>query len=383
MSVAETDLEGHADVVVIGAGMVGAACAARLSHAGLNVVLADRGSVCAGTTASGEGNLLTSDKIPGPELDLARWSLDLWHQLSDRLGEEIEFERKGSLVVATSNEALADLVDFAAAQRRDGIDSQSVLGPDLFNLEPNLAPDATGGVHYPGDCQIQPMATTAALLKSTPTLRFVGGQEVVRIEERGTGARVLTRSSHVDAGFVVNAAGPWAGQVAASAGASLAVQPRHGVVLVTEPCAVIVRHKVYEASYVATTQSADARVQYATVIEGTASGPILIGSSRERRGFDPAISLDVVQTLAARAVRLIPAMAGIRAMRAYGGFRPGSPDHLPIIGPDPDCPWLIHATGHEGAGIGLAPATAALVDHHITAAPVPVSPDPFDPKRFR
>ena len=383
MSVVETDFNGNADVVVIGAGIIGTACAARLANKGLSVVLVDRGSLCAGTTAAGEGNLLTSDKIPGAELELARWSLDLWRQLASRLGGEIEFEHKGGLVVAADDKAHAGLLDFAAAQRRAGVHSEPVSGHELSELEPHLTRDARGGVWYPGDCQVQPMAAAAALLRANPSPRFVSNQEVVRIEAMGSGARVRTRASHVDTGFVVNAAGPWSGQVAAVAGGRLDIQPRHGVIVVTEPCVEIVRHKVYEASYVAATQSHDPRVQHSAVIEGTPSGPVLIGSSREQRGFDASISLGVVRALAARAVRLIPSMGRVRAMRAYGGFRPGSPDRIPIIGPDPKWPWLIHATGHEGAGIGLAPATAALVDHHIAATPVPVSPDPFDPGRFR
>ena len=88
---------------------------------------------------------------------------------------------------------------------------------------------------------------------------------------------------------------------------------------------------------------------------------MLIGASRERVGFDRPCSVEVVRGLAAQAVRLFPVLADVSLLRVYRGFRPYCPDHLPVIGPDPRVPGLLHACGHEGAGIGLAPATGALI----------------------
>jgi glycine/D-amino acid oxidase-like deaminating enzyme len=122
-----------------------------------------------------------------------------------------------------------------------------------------------------------------------------------------------------------------------------------------------IRHKVYDADYVGAVGSDDAALQTSSVIESTAAGTVLIGSSRERRGFDERIEARVLAAIAAKAVVLFPFLADVAVMRAYGGFRPFVPDHLPVIGPDPRLPGLWHATGHEGAGIVLSMATAELI----------------------
>jgi len=90
----------------------------------------------------------------------------------------------------------------------------------------------------------------------------------------------------------------------------------------------------------------------------------------------------VLRRLAAQAIGLFPVLATVNAMRAYTGFRPYLPDHLPAIGPDPQVPGLIHACGHEGAGIGLAPATGLLVAQVLTGSATELDLAPFRPDRF-
>ncbi|NEA01714.1 FAD-dependent oxidoreductase, partial [Streptomyces sp. SID10116] len=165
-------------------------------------------------------------------------------------------------------------------------------------------------------------------------------------------------------------------------GLELPVLPRRGFVLVTEPLPRVVRHKVYSAEYVADVASGSAALQTSAVVEGTPAGPVLIGASRERVGFDRTLSVEALRRLAGQAVRLFPALARVRAIRTYAGFRPYLPDHLPAIGPDPRLPGLLHACGHEGAGIGLAPATGALIAAVLTSNQLPLDATPFAPERF-
>lgn len=129
--------------------MVGAACALYAARAGLDVVIVDRGPVSGGTTGAGEGNLLVSDKEPGPELDLALLSNHLWAQLAEELGEFVEYEAKGGLVVASTPDGLAALERFAEQQRTAGVVAGPVQGDALYDLEPHLAPGLPGGVYYP------------------------------------------------------------------------------------------------------------------------------------------------------------------------------------------------------------------------------------------
>ncbi|MFI0976513.1 NAD(P)/FAD-dependent oxidoreductase [Streptomyces sp. NPDC021093] len=350
------------DVVIVGAGVVGAACAFYAARAGLSVAVVDRGPVAGGTTGAGEGNLLVSDKEPGPELDLALLSTRLWRELSEEFPEEIEYEAKGGLVVASGETGFAALRTFAAAQAEAGVHCAEVPGHGLADFEPHLAPGLAGGVRYAQDAQVQPALAAAHLLRASGAeLRL--GEEVtgVLLAADGSVRGVRTPRGEIRAPAVVNAAGTWGGRLAALAGAELPVLPRRGFVLVTEPLPRVVRHKVYAADYVSDVASGSAALQTSAVVEGTAAGPVLIGASRERVGFDRSLSVEVLRRLALQAGELFPVLKEVRVMRAYHGFRPYLPDHLPAIGPDPRVPGLVHACGHEGAGVGLAPGTGVLV----------------------
>jgi D-hydroxyproline dehydrogenase subunit beta len=373
------------DVVVIGAGAVGAACAHALTEAGLRVTVLDRGSVASGSTGAGEGNILVSDKLPGPELDLALLSRRLWSELGEATARAAELEAKGGLVVADEPAGVVALGRLAATQRGAGVEAVEVGAGELLELEPELARDLAGGVLYPQDMHVQPMLAAARLLDAARTR----GAEVrlgeavtglLRSGDRVTG--VTTAQGDIAAGAVVNATGAWASEMASLAGVTVPILPRRGFIVVTEPLAPVIRHKVYDAGYVADVGSSAEDLQTSAVVEGTASGTVLIGASRERVGFDRTASMGVLARLAAQAIRLFPMLARVRALRFYPGFRPYCPDHLPVIGPDPRAPGLLHACGHEGAGIGLAPATGQLIAECLTGRPPSVSLEPFAPERF-
>ncbi|MCG7528556.1 FAD-binding oxidoreductase [Streptomyces sp. OfavH-34-F] len=374
------------DVVVVGAGVVGAACAYYATRSGLAVAVVDAGPVAGGTTGAGEGNLLVSDKPPGPELALARLSARLWRELAATLPPAIEYERKGGLVVAADEDSLATLTATAAGQAAAGVRTTAVAARGLPALEPHLAPGLAGGVLYPEDAQVQPALAAAHLVRAARDAgaRLHPGTPVTALLTGPTGAvrGVRTPAGDLLAPAVVNATGVRGGEFAALAGVTLPVLPRRGFVLVTEPLPPLIRHKVYAAEYVADVSSASAALQTSPVVEGTAAGPVLIGASRERVGFDRTLSVPVISRLAGAAAALFPVLNTVRVIRAYHGFRPYLPDHLPAIGADRRVPGLFHACGHEGAGIGLAPATAALVTAAVLGEPPPLDPAPFSPDRF-
>ncbi|GAA2755142.1 FAD-dependent oxidoreductase [Actinopolymorpha rutila] len=378
-------------MVIVGAGVVGAACAYYAARAGLRVAVVEAGTIAGGTTGSGEGNLLVSDKEPGPELDLALASLKVWGELAEDLAPaDVEYEPKGGVVVAETPEGLAALTKLADVQRASGVVAEPADGAGLAELEPNLAPGLAGGVHYPQDAQVQPMLAAACLLRRARErgAQVHTGVRVVGID-RGAGegadgriTGVVTSAGRLAAGAVVNAAGTWSGEVAALAGVMLPIQPRRGFILVTEPLPPLVRHKVYDADYVANVASSSPGLETSTVVEGTRGGTILIGASRERVGFDRTLSVPVLARLAAQAVRLFPFLEGVSTIRAYRGFRPYLPDHLPVIGPDPRVAGLFHACGHEGAGVGLAPITGSLVASVLTGTEPAVDLRAFRADRF-
>lgn len=381
------------DVLIVGAGIIGAACAYALSRAGLSVTVIDAKAAASGTSSQGEGNILVSDKQAGAELVLARYSLSRWDQLGAELSEQLptdfpsmEYERKGGVVVATTTAGAKSLLDFAGTQRPLGIIAAEVDHAEALRLEPHLNPAITAAVHYPQDAQVQPVIAAEALLAAARNLGVttIFGQKVIQAVTGDAGriTGVRTARGTCSAAHVIIACGPWSAAVADSLGSWLPVRPRRGVLLVTTRMPHRVFHKVYDADYVGAVGSDDQGLQTSSVIESTASGTVLVGSSRRQSGFDRSLDLEAVREIARKAIRIFPFLADASVMRTYGGFRPFMPDHLPVIGPDPRIPGLWHATGHEGAGIGLSVGTADLLASLITDTPPPVDPAPFAPGRL-
>ena len=373
------------DIIVIGAGIIGAATAFFATRAGLTVTIIERDLPASGTSSRCEGNILVSDKELGPELELTRLSLDLWHGELAEFGALWELERKGGIIVASKESSLASLDRFSTSQRNFGIQSNRLDPAQLRDLEPNITDRALGAALYPEDSQVQPILAASHLLRLA---REAGAELLVRTPvtamlrdgERVLGVRTPRGDVHADA--IVNATGTWAGDLGRLAGVDVPVLPRRGYVLVTERLPTMVHHKVYAAEYVDNVGSSDAGLQASPVVEGTPAGTILIGSSRERVGFESAVSTDALRTIARNAVSLFPFLARTRILRHYHGFRPYCPDHLPVIGPDPRAPGLWHAAGHEGAGIGLAAGTGKVLAQALSGQHTSVSLTPFRPERF-
>ena len=373
------------DVLIIGAGIIGCATAYYAAKAGLSVTVLERELPASGTTSHCEGNILVSDKELGPELELTNYSLGLWHGELSEHAHSWEFEQKGGIIVASRESSLVSLERFSASQREFGIRSERLDEDQLRGLEPNVTTRALGAAYYPDDSQVQPILAASHFLRLA---RDLGAQLVthapvtslLRSGHRVTGAR--TPRGTFQAANVVNTTGPWAGTIGEMAGVSVPVMPRRGFVMVTEQLPPMVHHKVYAAEYVDNVGSGDAGLQTSPVVEGTPAGTILIGSSRERVGFDHRISSDALGQIARNAVELFPFLSGVRMLRHYHGFRPFCPDHLPVIGHDPRAPGLWHAAGHEGAGIGLGPGTGKLLAQALAGETPDLPLDPFRPERF-
>ncbi len=182
----------------------------------------------------------------------------------------------------------------------------------------------------------------------------------------------------------MNAAGAYAGQVAAWAGLEIPIRPRKGTLVITAPapdntmnCKVILA-----AGYMDAVRDGGSGVAVAANVQQLGNGNLLLGSSRQFVGFDTSVDSAVVGLMVARCLRFFPALAGLTAIRMWAGLRPYTPDLLPVIGAAVDAPGFYMAAGHEGIGITEAPITGLLVSQMLTGAPVEVSVDAFAPARF-
>jgi D-hydroxyproline dehydrogenase subunit beta len=362
------------EVAVVGAGIVGAATARELAVRGVDVVLLDAGEVSGGTTGLGEGNVLCSDKEAGPELELCLRGRELFDELEERLGDEARIRRKGALIVHPDEATW--VAEPARLGRLAGVRSELV--DDVATVEPELTGPLFGASYFPDDLQCAPREIARALAREAAEAGAVvrTGARVARVDA----GVVLADGERIAAGAVVIAAGPWSRELAEGAGLALPLEPRKGQLVRLGPLPV--RHKVVDGSYLASVASAEAGLQVTTVVETTWDGDVLVGSSRERRGFDTSVDDAVSEAMVARAARLFPRLPQLPRLAAWAGLRPWLPDHLPAIGPSAAVEGLWLATGHEGAGVALGPVTGRLIAQAYCGEPSLVDLAPFDPDRF-
>jgi len=377
---------GHPDVVVVGGGIVGAACGYYLAREGLSVQLLERSFPASGTSGACEGNLLLWDKEPTRELPLGQRSLELWRELVQELEIDFEYQPKGSLMVAEGEDALEAVDRKVRELAAAGVEGRRLDARELRAEEPALAEDIPGGALFPGDGQVEPRYATVALIEGGRRHGLVPrlGTTVRRLALDGAGRvqAVETDRGRIETRHVVLAAGVWTRDLAATAGLEVEVYPRKGQIVVVERAPALFHRKLMEAAYTSAVESSSAALQVAMVAESTRSGTLLLGSSRQLVGYDRTADPRVSAAIAARAIRFFPSLAGLRSIRTYAGLRPFSPDHLPLIGPIPGTEGLYVATGHEGAGIGLAPATGRLIAQWVTGQPLDFPADWFSPGRF-
>ena len=255
---------------------------------------------------------------------------------------------------------------------------------DVRAMEPELTGELAGASFFPRDLQCAPRAIARGLAAGVP--RVHTGVEVQAIEvARGAVTGVRTSAGVLPCAAAVIAAGPWSRPLAEAAGVALPLEPRKGQLVRLHAAGRderLIRHKVVEAGYLGSVASADAGLQVTTVLETTWEGDVLVGSSRERRGFDLAVDDAVSRAMLDQAFALMPGLAALPVDAAWAGLRPWLPDRLPAIGPARAVAGLWLATGHEGAGVALGPVTGRLVAQlYAGEAPV-VDPAAFSPDRF-
>jgi D-hydroxyproline dehydrogenase subunit beta len=330
--------------------------------------------------------VLCSDKEPGPELSLARLGLALFDEIEELLGAAAAgIRRKGALVVHTGQAGWNAEPARLEALRGAGVECSLLDGSEVRQAEPELRGELLGGSWFPRDLQCAPRAIARALAREAKRVgaTVATGVDVHSIVVRKDRTEGLeTSGGPLAADRVVLAAGAWSAPLARSAGLELPVEPRKGQLVRLERRPEFLGCKVIDGGYMAAVASAGAGLRVSTVMETTLDGHVLVGSSRERRGFDVSVDPVVSDALLRAAARLAPGVGGLRVDAAWAGLRPWLPGGLPAIGGTEAAEGLWIATGHEGAGVAHGPITGRLVAQAMCGEPTALGLEPFRPDRF-
>lgn len=362
-----------ASALVVGGGIVGAACAWALSRAGWRVTVLEPGPVGGGATAAGMGHLVVMDDSPA-QLALTARSLKLWRELAGKLPARAEYRACGTLWVAADGEELSGVPTKQALYASAGVASEVLDEGQLAHLESALRPGLAGGLRVPGDAVVYAPVVAAWLLEQSGATMW---REAVAALLPG-GVR-LSDGDTLYADLTVLAGGVGAAKLLPD----LPLRPRQGHLLITERAEPAVHHQLVELGYLKSAHGGDAD-SVAFNVQPRPGGQLLIGSSRqfgrERRELDWAI----LRRMLARAAEYLPRLRQASALRAWTGLRAATPDHLPIVGLHPQHPGLYLAVGHEGLGVTTALGTAELLSAQVAGKPTPLKPADYalTPTRF-
>ena len=377
----------NADVVIIGAGVIGASIAYHLAKDNIQAVVLDKKEIAAGSSSACEGLLLLQSKKPGIHLDMALDSIRRFPALEQELGHPIEYENKGGLVVIENEEELDAMQLFVEKQEKHSFDISLLSAEQAREKEPALTGNIIGATFSPLDSQANPMLLTLGFLRSAQKAGTnVFTKTPVRDIEltKGRVTAVHTDKGKIETRIIINAAGTFAAEIGAMVNLTIPIKPRRGQILVTEATAPILKRCILSAMYIAAKfnpKIADAGgVGFA--VEQTSSGNILIGSTREFVGFDQEVTFDGIHTIAKSILRVIPDIEKLHVIRAFAGLRPYTPDGLPILGKVESIDGFIMAAGHEGDGITLAPITGAMIAKLVAGEAAPFPFNDFRLERF-
>jgi glycine oxidase len=371
------------DVVVIGAGVIGCAVARQLARAGASVQVIERDSPGRRATWAAAGMLSPLGEAggSGPFLELANESLTRFAEfaqaLHDESGIDVEYRKTGKLHVAFdgNDAALHALATDPVAARFE----VSLLEPAAAReLEPALSDRITAALLVQRDHRVNNRLLAQALLASAVAagVKFRTANPVAALvtkQAHVTGVR-LSSGEQIDAPNVVLAAGAWSGQVGGLP-REIPVGPVKGQMF-----AVDSRTGAGQVPGVQLRRVIQAPNCY---IIPRDDGRILVGATVEDVGFRKGPTPRGIAALMAAATTVIPGLADLPLVETWAGFRPGTPDHMPIIGQEPELRGLVYATGHYRNGLLLAPVTAHCVAQLITHGRCDVDISAFGVNRFR
>src|SRR5689334_19085831 len=362
------------DVVIIGAGIVGAACAAECAREGLSVAIIEAGIIGGGATAAGMGHLVVMDDSEA-QFALTRYSQQLWDEISDELPQEVEHDACGTIWIAADDDEMAEARRKARVYSDRGVQVEILDAQALAEAEPQLRPGLAGGLRVPGDSVIYPPCAAQFFVDHALARRAELFLRAAVEEITSDGIRLRDGTS-IAAGVIVNSAGSWSPQLTPG----LEVKKRKGHLVITDRYPNFLRHQLVELGYLKSAHSVTAD-SVAFNIQPRKTGQLLIGSSRQYDVDESYVDVPILTRMLDRAVEYLPGLRKLSSLRTWTGFRAATPDKLPLIGPHAEHKRLYLATGHEGLGITTSLGTAKLLVAQIMNRETAIPVAPYLPSR--
>ncbi|MBF0339735.1 MAG: glycine oxidase ThiO [Magnetococcales bacterium] len=359
-------------VIIVGAGVMGCACAHRLAEAGFAVTLLEKSLPGAESSAAAAGILGAQSEVsaPGPFFELCLASRMRFRAYAQELYEltRVSIGYEGSGVMEVALDAAEGRIAAARAEwmLERGLRVELLDRPEALGLEPALNPHLIGASYFPDDHQVDPVALSAALAAAAARLgaQFRSGEQVVRIrvvDERVQG--VETDAGLLDADRVVVAGGAWSSRIPGMPTLRTTIKPVAGQIVQLESRPPRFRHVIYGCK---------------GYVVPRADGRVVMGSTLEDRGFDKSVTLAGLQRVSGMAIEMVPGLAHARFTGAWSGLRPATADNLPLLGAT-RVAGLYIAAGHYRNGILLTPITAEVIRDLLLGRTPGVAIDAFAP----
>jgi len=338
-----------ADAIVIGGGLHGLSAALQLARRGVKVVLLERARVGRHSSGASAAGVRTLSRARA-ELPVSLVAMEMWHKIEELVGDDCGFHAHGQLQLAENEAELEKLRTRVDGLRRDGYTNEVIVNADeVRTLVPALAPVYVGAAYARGDGAADPHATLAAFLRSSLAagVDVREGVGVTKVERPGHVWRVSDGLTTFEAPLLVNAAGAWAGQIAAMAGDHIPIGTKASMMIVTERVAPFIRPTVI---------SMKRKLSFKQSNQGT----LLIGGGQQGRPDLATERSDVDARLLAKsamaAISLFPQVRELRIVRTWAGLEAKTRDDCAIAGLSPSAPSLMHLFGFSGHGFQLVPA---------------------------
>ncbi|MBK9981917.1 MAG: FAD-dependent oxidoreductase [Saprospiraceae bacterium] len=412
------------EVVIVGGGIVGLCCAWHLHEAGMRVTIVDKGDFSEGCSFGNSGMIVPSHFIPlaspgmiakglkwmfskgSPfyirprlNLELAQWlwmfyrsaskkhvaecapllrdmhieGREFYQQLNSKPGFDFHFDRKGILMMYQTASGEHEEAETAEMAHELGIEANILSPDDLKILDPGIAMNVRGAVHFPGDAHLAPHVLMLQLIASLRKsgVEFMGNSEVIRIDDQGLDGAIISlkNNENIKAKDVVIATGTWSGILMKKSGFKLPMQDGKGYSMtIHQPPGMPSVPAILTEARVAITPMGD---------------KLRLAGTLEISGRDEKINPHKVKSILSAASNYYPELKITDSRPVWYGYRPCTPDGMPCIGRLSKGSSILLATGHAMMGLSLAPATGRMVKDIIFGKTQMEKVKKFHPLRFK